>query len=336
MGVVVLRHESKALLGNPLGDPHVRELHLVVPDDLEPGTPVPCVWYLAGHASVGRAMLSHDPWQEGIVERLARLRQDGRIGPMIVALPDVFNRFGGCQYIGSSAAGDYETYWIFELRSLVESRYAIGAHGVAGKSSGGFGALVQAMRHPGAFRAVACHSGDMGFRLALTGEIASLMNAVHDHGGLEAFVAAFERASKKREARWLGPISALALAAAYSPDPSKPLGIALPFNLERAEIDESVFARWLAWDPVEMIEDRARQDALRALELLFIDCGRRDEYNLHWGARALHRKLVRFGVPHEYEEFDDGHRSTSYRLDASLPKLYRALSAPADPSLHVE
>jgi hypothetical protein len=321
MPVEILRCDSRALAGNPLGDPHVRDLYVVVPPDLKDGERVPCVWYLSGHAGIGRAMLSHDPWQEGIEERLSRLGLR-----MIVALPDAFTKFGGGQYLGSSAIGDYETYLLSELRVLLESRFAISAHAIAGKSSGGYGAIVHAMRRPGLFDAVACHSGDMGFRLAYTGDIAALANAVNDRGGLENFVREFERALKKKDGRWMAPVSALALASVYSPDPAQPLGIALPFDFARAELDEAVFARWLAMDPVQLVDRAEHQDALRKMKLVYVDCGRRDEYQLHWGARAFKRRLERYGVSHIYEEFDDGHRNTSYRLDESLPRIYRALT----------
>jgi S-formylglutathione hydrolase FrmB len=327
MAVVVLDHDSEALRANPLGDPHRRRLHLVVPDDLDPSVPVPVVWWLAGYAGVGRGMLGDDPWQEGLEERLIRLRAEGAIGPMIVALPDCFTKYGGSQYLSSPAHGDYETYLVEELAALVASRWAVTAHGIAGKSSGGYGAIVHAMRHPDRFAAVACHSGDMGFRLAFTGELPLLMNALRRHGGIRELVAAFEAETKKKTGSWIGVMSMLAYAAAWSPDPEAPLGIALPFDLETGDVDEAVFARWLARDPVRMIDDPALQDALRRLRLVFIDCGDRDEYHLQWGARGFVRKLAAAGVPHQYEEFPDGHRSTSYRLDVSLPKLYHALSA---------
>src|SRR5262245_16646108 len=267
-------------------------------------------------------MLSHDPWQEGIEERMARLGLR-----MIVALPDAFTRYGGSQYLGSVAVGDYETYFLSELRGLVETKFRISAHAIAGKSSGGYGAIVHAMRRPGLFDAVACHSGDMGFRLAYTGDLAALANAVHEQGGVEGFVRAFDRALKKKDGRWMASISALALASVYSADVTKPLGIALPFDFAKGEIDEEIFARWLVLDPVNLIEQPEHQEALRKMKLVYVDCGRRDEYQLHWGARAFHKKLERFGVPHVYEEFDDGHRNTSYRLDESLPRIYRALTS---------
>ncbi len=325
MAVIVLSHESEALRGNPLQDPHVRRLHVIVPDDLLPGTPVPCLWWLSGYAGVGRKMLSDDPWQEGLEERLLRLRREQRIGPMIVVLPDAFTKLGGCQYLSSPAVGDYETYLLDELRSCVEARWNVSGHGIAGKSSGGFGAIVHAMRRPDLFRAVACHSGDMGFQISLFRDLPLLMNAVRDTGGVSELVKRFEEVRKKHIGSWFGPISMLALAAVYSPDATKPLGIGLPFDLETGTLDEAVLKRWLAWDPVEMIEKKAHQEALRQMSLVFVDCGTRDEHFLHWGAHAFHRKLESFKVAHEYQTFDGGHRSTSYRLDESLPKLYGAL-----------
>ena len=68
----------------------------------------------------------------------------------------------------------------------------------------------------------------MGFRLAYTPDIPALMNAVAKHGSLEAFAQAFDAAPKKKDGRWFGPISVLAMCAAYSPDATQPLGVALP------------------------------------------------------------------------------------------------------------
>ena len=326
MRVEVLTVESEALKGNPLGDPHVRSLHVIVPEDIDAHEAVPCVWWLAGYGGVSRAMLQDDPWQEGLPQRLARLRAEGRIGPMIVVLPDCFTRLGGCQYISSSALGDYETYLIKELRAAVEARWPIARHALAGKSSGGYGALVNVIRHPDLFAAVACHSGDMHFKLSLFPDIRMLMDAVRDHGGVPRMLEKFGRAKKKRERKWFGGISMLAMAAAYSPDPSAPLGIGLPFDVETGALSDAVLEQWLTHDPLTMIEQPEALTALRQMRLVFLDCGRRDEHGLHWGALLFSRKLEAAGVPHVFESFDDGHRSTSYRLDESFPRLYAAMT----------
>jgi enterochelin esterase family protein len=322
-----IRVRSAALAGNPLGDPAERDLWVVAPEGHDPRTPAVCVWYLAGYAGVGAAMLSHDPWQEGLEERLARLTNSGAIGgPLIVALPDAFTRYGGSQYLSSSAHGDYERYLWSELVGALEARFSVRARAVVGKSSGGFGALTAALYRPGLFQAMACHSGDIGFDLALRPDLPALMNAIREHGSLEAFVAAFARTSKKKESRWLNPMSVLAMSAAYSPDPARPLGVALPFDLAAGRIDEAVFARWKAHDPLQAIERPECQAALRTLRLCYLDCGLRDEYHLQWGARAFARRLAELGIPHQHEEFEDGHRGTGYRLDVSLPKVWQALA----------
>ena len=55
--------------------------------------------------------------------------------------------------------------------------------------------------------------------------------------------------------------------------------------------------------------------------------GRRDQYNLQFGARRLVRKLETYGIEHRYDEFDGSHSGVDYRLDTSLPFLYEALTA---------
>jgi hypothetical protein len=39
----------------------------------------------------------------------------------------------------------------------------------------------------------------------------------------------------------------------------------------------------------------------------------------------LSRALEKAGIVHHYEEFDDDHSDIDYRMDVSLPYLYRAL-----------
>ena len=79
-------------------------------------------------------------------------------------------------------------------------------------------------------------------------------------------------------------------------------------------------------DPVHMIEREDVQKNLENLRGLYIDCGFRDQYNLHFGARQLVEKLENLGITHTYEEFDDTHSSIDYRMDISLPFLYRSLT----------
>ena len=152
-----------------------------------------------------------------------------------------------------------------------------------------------------------------------------LCDALARHGGsVERFFASFEGAPKVRGADFHA-LMLIAMAASYAPDPNAPLGVALPVDLHTAEVDEERWAQWMAHDPLKIVQNPAAQASLKALQGLFIDCGRRDQYHLHYGARRLSAQLNTAGVEHTYQEFDDNHSSIDYRLDTSLPFLHRAL-----------
>ena len=115
----------------------------------------------------------------------------------------------------------------------------------------------------------------------------------------------------------------LCMAATYDPDPRAPNGFRLPFNLETGEVIPERWARWRANDPVNLVT-RYRAN-LKSLRGIYIDCGARDQYHIHYGSRLLSARLSAAGLKHTYEEFDDDHSDVDYRLDTSLPFLSRAL-----------
>jgi S-formylglutathione hydrolase FrmB len=257
---------------------------------------------------------------------------NGKLPPAIYVLPDCFTRYGGSQYLNSPAIGRYEDYVIAEIVPYIDRTFRTIAgpegRGVFGKSSGGYGAIMLGMNHPDVFGAVACHSGDMAFELCYQPDFPKFIIAIQKAGGLEKWWIEFEGKVKK-ENRDVEAVNILAMAAAYSPAsaPGQPFPIDFPFDLETCELKADVWARWLEFDPVQRVDRYV--DNLKRLRLLFIDCGARDEFNLQFGARIFVRKLKAFGVPHEYEEFDDGHMNVQYRYDVSLPKIAGALAAAA-------
>ena len=58
---------------------------------------------------------------------------------------------------------------------------------------------------------------------------------------------------------------------------------------------------------------------------VFVDCGWRDQYRLHYGNRQLSARLQARGIAHVYEEFDGTHSGIDHRFDRSLPLLSKAL-----------
>jgi S-formylglutathione hydrolase FrmB len=332
--VVIETIASRALAGNPLGDPANRRTAIWLPPSYaaEGDRRYPVIYWLAGYAGTGEMMFSGTPWQPGLGDRLDRLVASGRMGEAIVVAPDAFTRWGGAQYLDSPAVGDYETYLVRELVPAIDARFRTvatrEARAIGGKSSGGFGALVLAMRHPDLFAAVASHAGDMYFELSLMPDLAVAARTLARRGGIAPFLTHFE-ARENNDGADFTTMMVLATAGAYSPDPTRPHGVALPFDVETGEIDWAVWKRWKAWDPVELAVRHA--EALRRMTLVFLDAGTRDEHNLDLGARILARRLGGLGIACEHEEFDGGHRGTAYRYDVSLPKLAAAIGAAPPP-----
>jgi len=326
--VVLERFESRVLKGNAAGDPHVRTVPVYLPPsyDAAPERRFPVTFMLSGFLGRGRMMLNDDPWKPPLDERMNTLIAGG-MDEMILVMPDCFTRYGGSQYVNSSATGRYEDHVIEELVPWADRTFrTLGGRdhrGVAGKSSGGYGALTLGMKHPGVFGALACHSGDMLFEYCYRGDVPGFITQVQRAGGLEAWLKVFLEKSHRKHEDFL-TLNILGMAASYSPNPAtKPFGFDLPCDLDTGAFREDVWQRWRAFDPLVMLD--TREDALRALRLLFIDCGTRDEFHLHHGARAFTRELTRRGITHVYEEFDDGHMSITYRYDTSLPRLAKAL-----------
>jgi len=343
-------HVSEVLKGNAAGDPHERDLWVYTPPGYDSGDRdsgdrdsgdrdsgdresgdqrYPLLVCLIGFTGTGEMVCTGNRWSPGLPARLDRLIAEG-MPPVIVAFPDCFTRWGGSQYVNSSAIGRYEDYVCDEIIPFVEQEYrCTGNRGVFGKSSGGYGAVRLPMQRPGLFSVAASHSGDMGFAFVYQPEFADALARLAEFDSLDAWLENFHAHEKKASADF-GVMGYLAMASCYSPDPAEPYGFALPAEPETGELIPEVWERWRANDPVNMAE--ACADGLRALDLLFLDCGTKDEWRIHLGLRAFTKRLDALRIPYESEEFPDTHRELSYRYDVSLPKLAAKLAALPDRS----
>lgn len=283
--LVIHRLASEVLRGNPLGDPTERDLYVYLPPRYDPTRAYPAVLGVVGFTGTGGMLFNVDPLVEGLRTRLDRLIGSGACPPLIVVAPDCFTRVGGNQYINSTATGRYEDYLVQEVVPYARSKYRTGHWGVFGKSSGGYGAIVLAMRHPDVFEAVADHSGDALFEMCYLPEFPEALDAWREAGGPAKWLDRFWTESARRKKKHGKPLNMLAMSAHYSPNPNSPhLGIDFPFDLETGAFRPEVWERWRAWDPVNMVPRHV--DALARQRLIYVDCGSRDEFALHWGARS--------------------------------------------------
>lgn len=128
-------------------------------------------------------LLNADPFSETIEQRMNRLISEEKCGPMVLVLTDCFTKFGGNQYINSSATGMYEDYIVNEIVPFVDKTYNISSHAVMGHSSGGYGTLVLGMRHPDIFQAVADHAGDSAFEYCYLPDFPKALDVFRRAGG---------------------------------------------------------------------------------------------------------------------------------------------------------
>jgi enterochelin esterase family protein len=321
--VVIESFESECLKKNPLGDPHIRQIPVYLPagyDNAESSYPV--IYMITGFTGKGISLLNFEPFAESFDQRLDRLIDTGKMKPAIVVMPDCYTYYGGSQYINSPATGEYETHLIDELVPFIRKKYRVseGAaqSAIVGKSSGGYGAIVMGMRHPEIFGVVACHSGDMAFEYCYMPEFPQAMIEIERCGGIQEFIKDFYGQPKKKSSSFPA-LNIIAMGAAYSGNADG--SIDLPFDLKTCEIREDVWQHWLKWDPIRMMEKY--EENLRQLKI-FIDCGKKDEFNLYAGARIFSTKLAKLDIAHVYEEFDDTHMKLSYRYDTSLEFISKA------------
>jgi S-formylglutathione hydrolase FrmB len=355
--VVWVEHTSKVLADNPLGDPHVRKFPVWLPAQYDQGgrkgagRRFPVLFDLVGYTAAGAAHVNWRGFEENVAEQAARLVFEKKMGPALIVFPDCFTRLGGNQYVNSSAIGSYADYLVRELIPFIDREFRTLAarehRGCFGKSSGGYGAIVHGMKYARHWGAVADHSGDSYFDFCYRSDWPNTLNELGrfraqprkpgpfdvrraerkadaglDDGRVARFLTAFHQRSKHSPGQ-VHCLMNLCMAATYDPDPKAPNGFRLPFNLETGELLPARWERWLRHDPIHLVREHVAD--LRTLKGIYIDCGWRDQYTLHYGNRILSKELARLRVPHRYEEFDDNHSGVDYRMDVSLPFLYKAL-----------
>lgn len=330
--VVRFKHRSKVLKDNVWGDPSERDLCVYLPAGYsESGDPYVSLWDFAAFTNTGPGHLNWRNHGENLPQRLDRLIGSGEMPAVVVPMPDCYSSLGGNQYINSTAIGRYADYLVQELVPFLSEHVNVVVNrqgrGAFGKSSGGYGALVQAMYFPEIWGGVAVHAGDIGFEWVYRPEFPRAAATLSACGGDPIRFLKNFWAKKNPGSADYSTLMTLAMAASYDPPAPSENGpesiIQLPFDLHTLELDNDRWQQWLHHDPLNLLEAHAEQ--LAALELLYIDVGSRDQYNIQYGTRTFVKRLNELGIRHSYEEFDGTHSGMDWRLDVSLPKLAKAL-----------
>lgn len=322
---------SEALRGNPLGDPHERPLWVYTPPgyEEEPERRYPSVYMIQGLTGQLDMWRNRTPFRRNFPELADELFAREEAPPCILVWVDCWTSIGGSQFLDSPGTGRYHTYLCDEVVPWVDANYrtlASAEHrGIAGKSSGGYGAMVTPMLRPDLFGGLATHAGDALFEVCYLPEVRNAVRALRDEyeGSYERFWEDFRSRPALSKADDGILLNAWCMAACYSADPDGT--VRLPFDTDTGELLPDVWERWLAWDPVRMAPERAA--ALQSLRAVYIDSGTKDEWYLDLGAEAFRRALADAGVSDvHFELFEAGHMGIEYRYPLSLRYLAERLS----------
>ena len=322
--------ESLALRGNPLNDPHLRPLWVYSPPAYLSGPErrFPALYLLQGHTGQIDMWRNRSAFRPTVPELVDRLFAEEGCPPALVVFVDAWTSYGGSQFLDSPGVGNYHTYLCEEVVPFVDDRYrtlAAPSHrGITGKSSGGYGAMVTPMLRPDVFGGLATHAGDALFELCYLPDFREAARTLREtyEGSFENFWDDFHSRPALSKPSDYSLLNSWAMAACYSANPDG--SVELPFEPETAQLREEVWRRWLARDPVRMVDEHA--DALRGLRAIYIDAGKRDQFFLDLGAEAFRRALERIGVTDVFFElFEATHSGIEYRYPLALRYLAERL-----------
>jgi S-formylglutathione hydrolase FrmB len=326
--------DSQALTGNVLGDPHRRPLYIYTPPGYDDDTDrrYPSVYLIQGLTGQLDMWKNRRAFQPTVLEAIDDWFAAHEATPAVVVFVDAWTSLGGSQFIDSPGTGRYLTYLCEEVVPLVDDRYrtlADSAHrGIAGKSSGGYGAMVLPMLRPDLFGGLATHAGDALFEACYLPDFREAARALREEyrGSYDAYWSDV-RSRPGRSKRSDGVLlNVWCMAACYSADADGT--VRLPFDPATGQLDQATWERWLAWDPVRMAT--SHPDALRGLRAIWIDAGRSDDFYLDLGAIAFRDALTALRIGDDvvrFELFEGTHAGLEWRYPGAVGWLAERLGA---------
>jgi hypothetical protein len=162
---------SDVLRGNPLEDPAERPLWVYVPPgyDDDPGRRFASIYVIQGYTGHVTMWRNRSAFRQPFPETADQVFARQEAPPAIVVYVDAWTAYGGSQFVDSAGTGRYHSYLCDEVVPWVDARYRTIAsrdhRGIAGKSSGGFGAMITPMLRPDLFSGLATHAGDALYEL---------------------------------------------------------------------------------------------------------------------------------------------------------------------------
>lgn len=281
---------SPAIEGNLQGNPAERDVLVYLPPSYAAGTNrrYPVVYQLHGWLPGGEQWSGMIDLKNGTDRAIA----SGNAKEMIIVVPDSLTVHGGSMYSTSITSGDFEGFIARDLVAYVDGNYRTIARresrGLSGHSMGGYGTWRIGMKNPELYSSIYAMSS------------CCLGPYTADSGGM-AEAAKIETLEQAAQAG-IGARVQLTLAAAWSPNPSKP-PLYFDFPIENGELNPLILTKWNANVPLAMIDQFIPN--LKKFDAIGIEVGLQD--GLIRVNKEISDVLSRYGIGHVYETYEGNH-----------------------------
>ena len=299
---------GKLLFGNPAGDPPTRRVALFSP--AETTGAIPLVLYLPGWGGSSEDSIARGT-NDWLAQTVVRLAAAGH--PVRIAAVDARSRYGGSQYLDSTALGNYAQYLVDEVMPIIEKRHPLPPDTkwiVAGHSSGGFGALRLGMGRGATIGAVVALSPDSDLDVTHIGFSKDAGVRSITPADLEAAMSPTPKMPRNGTAQMM-----LGLSANYAP--AGKLGRFEWIYDAEGKWRADIWQRWLDQDPLTLVRKKA--DAFSPSQRIYLDGAEHDEFGANIGARKIHDVLKTRAAPVTFLE-TPGHHS-----DLMVERLVRGI-----------
>lgn len=290
--------DSEALKRNPLGDPSRRTCPVMVP---RAKGSHPVVFMLSGFTGNGTQAFNVKSFEEPGSLKLDKAVSEGRAPHALYVYVDAFTLWGGSQFIDSKGMGAYEQFVAQDLATAVRANFeTTNDWCVMGGSSGGYGALHLASRHPSLFGTCIALAPDSFFEASLLPEIRTALPIITRMGGVRAVREELANGKLMKRKDWHVILNAVAMGLCYGPlENSEPLW---PIDRDSGLVREDVWTEWMKHDPLVFLRERdvSRVD-------FYLDAGDRDQFQLQYGTRQIRDLLKSKRASVEYVGFEGTH-----------------------------
>lgn len=305
--VETLEIQSRFLDKTPWGTESCRFHALLIPSENPPRSGWPVVWWLSGFTGNGTKQFGFKGFEMNFAQEWDLALGRGQAPKAVVVCVDAWTPWGGSQFINSPAMGDMEDHLMGELLPALHEAYPVDPYhkkwAIAGGSSGGFGALHLASRHPGVFPWVVALAPDSFFERSLIPDILQARPVIEKLGGISELFNLLQKGKLFRRRNAHSLLNAAAMGLCYA---SKNRGRDFHWPIDGdGRLRKDIWKLWQRWDPLYFLPKR--KAGLKRLRRVLLQAGDQDQFCLQYGARQIYKILRSCSVKVDYREFEGDH-----------------------------